>query len=74
MSEGRSILLHCRCGGCQKLYQRDVPVPEGADVPWDGDELIESAFVRELRFSCPKCEAVYAEIVAFKVIEGVCAA
>lgn len=70
MCDPRSILLHVRCGGCAKLYQREIAVPEGAAVPWDGEELVESAFVREMKFSCPKCEAPYAEIVAFKVIDS----
>lgn len=69
MCDERSILLHVRCGGCTKMYQQSVAVPEGEDVPWDGDDLVQSAFVRELKFSCPKCEAPYAEIVAFKVLE-----
>jgi len=63
----RSIVLHVRCSHCLKLYQRDVRVPEGDDVPLDGEELVESEFVRNLTFRCPKCEAVYAEIVAFKI-------
>lgn len=67
---GREILLHCRCGGCQKLFQKNVPVPLGDEVPMDGDELIESAFIRELLFRCPRCEATFAQIVAFKVLDG----
>lgn len=65
----RSILLHVRCSNCLTMYQQNVPVPADADAPGDGDELVQSAFVREMRFECPKCEAVYAEIVAFKVKE-----
>ena len=67
---GRSILLHVRCAHCLKLYQQMVDVPVGDDVPTDGDELIESAFIREMRFSCPKDESTFAEIVAFKIIEA----
>lgn len=67
MCADRSMLLHVRCGGCAKMYRREVSVPTGFDVPTDGDELVQSAFVRELKFCCPRCEAVYAEIVAFKL-------
>jgi len=69
----RSLILHVRCGGCAKLYQKSVPIPEGDDVPWDADELVESAFVREMKFQCPKCEATFAEVVAFKMLEGAAA-
>lgn len=69
MTNERTILLHCRCAGCRKMYQKSIPVPDGDDVPWDGDELIESAFVRDTKFQCPKCETVYAQIVAFKIID-----
>jgi len=67
--EGRSILLHVRCAHCLKLYQQQVAVPSGEDVPIDGEELIESAFIREMKFICPKDETTFGEIVAFKLIE-----
>ncbi len=70
MCDARSILLHVRCSHCLKMYQQDLPIPAGDEVPLDGEELIESAFVRDLVFRCPKCEAVYAEIVAFKIMEA----
>ena len=68
--EGRSILLHVRCAHCVKLYQQVVPVPTGEDVPTDGEELVESAFIREMKFICPKDESTFGEIVAFKLIEA----
>ena len=69
MCEGASVLLHVRCGGCAKLYQRDVSLLAGVGAPTDGDELMEFPEIRWLKFSCPKCEAPYAEIVAFKINE-----
>jgi hypothetical protein len=69
MCDGASVLLHVRCGGCAKLYQQDVTLLPGVGAPADGDELMEFPEVRGLRFSCPKCEAPYAEIVAFKINE-----
>lgn len=69
MCDGASILLHVRCGGCAKLYQRTVRLPAGAGAPTDGDELMEFPEVREMKFMCPACEAPYASVVAFKVIE-----
>lgn len=68
-ASGHALKLHVRCHNCLKLYQQSVPVPVGEDVPHDAEELVESAFVRDLKFRCPKCEAVFGEIVAFKIIE-----
>lgn len=68
MCESSSVLLHVRCGGCGKIYQRDVTLPV-AFAPTDGEELMEFPEVRGLRFQCPRCEAPFAEIVAFKSIE-----
>jgi hypothetical protein len=68
MCDGHSILLHVRCGGCTKMFQQTVMLPEGRASPADGDELMEHPEVRELAFRCPKCEAPYAEVVAFKVL------
>lgn len=70
MCDGASVLLHVRCGGCTKLYQQQVSLPAGAGAPSDGDELMEHPEIRELKFSCPSCEAPYASIVAFKVKES----
>lgn len=70
MCDGTSILLHVRCGGCAKLYQQGVVLPVGAGAPMDDDALMEFPEIRNLQFSCPKCEAPYAEIVAFKVKEA----
>jgi hypothetical protein len=69
MCDERSVLLHVRCGGCMKMYQRMAVLPEGMGTPIDGDELMENPLVREMRFQCPKCEAPFAEVVAFKIIE-----
>jgi len=70
MCEGSLVLLHVRCGGCAKLYQQSVTLPADAGVPRDGDELMEFPEIRNLRFECPKCEAPFAEIVAFKTKEA----
>lgn len=68
MCESSSVLLHVRCGGCGRLYQRSVALPVAYAVT-DGEELMEFPEVRELRFQCPTCEAPFAEIVAFKALE-----
>jgi len=67
MCDGANVLLHVRCGGCAKLYQQMVVLPAEQGTPRDGDELMEYPEVRNMKFECPKCEAPYAEIVAFKV-------
>lgn len=68
------VLLHVRCGGCAKMYRRQVSLPDNRPMPVDGDELMESPEIRDMRFQCPKCEAPFAEIVAFKVSASVRAA
>lgn len=74
MCDGSSVLLHVRCGGCAKLYQQTVTLPAGQGAPSDGSELMEFPEIREMKFRCPKCEAPFAEIVAFKVMEAIRAA
>lgn len=69
MVGGAEILLHVRCGGCAKMYQREVALPVGRALPADGEELMESPEIREMHFQCPKCQAPFAEVVAFKVVE-----
>lgn len=68
MCDGSSVLLHVRCGGCTKMFQQMVTLPGGRPAPMDGDELMENPEIRGIAFRCPKCEAPYAEIVAFKVV------
>ncbi len=63
----RSILLHVRCPHCLKLYQQTVQIPHKAST-LDDDEIIESAFVREAKFICPKDETPFGEIVAYKIV------
>lgn len=74
MCEGPSILLHVRCGGCSKLYQRAVDLPLDRTAPVDGDELMEHPEIRNMKFECPKCETPSAEIVAFALKEALHAA
>ena len=64
----RSILLHVRCPHCLRLFQQTVPVPADASS-FDDGELVESAFIREMRFVCPRDETPFGEIVAFKILE-----
>ena len=68
MCDGVSVLLHVRCCGCAKLYQADVTLPAARGLPVDGDELMEFPEIRDMKFQCPKCEAPFAEVVAFKVV------
>lgn len=70
MCDGASVFLHVRCGGCAKLYQAGIKLPLARGLPVDGDELMEFPEIRDMKFQCPKCEAPYAEIVAFKVTEN----
>ncbi|WLR94220.1 hypothetical protein [Shinella zoogloeoides] len=46
---------------------RDIRLPVGEGIPRDADELIESAFLGDLKFNCRPCGGVIAQLVG---IEG----
>lgn len=59
--------LHLRCDNCMRESTRDILLPVGEGIPRDADELIESAFLGELKFNCRPCGSVIAQLVG---IEG----
>ena len=59
--------LHLRCDICMRESTRDIRLPVGEGVPRDADELIESAFLADLKFNCRPCGSVIAQLVG---IEG----
>ena len=59
----RRFELIIRCENCMRESVRCVPVPDVDDAPSDVDELIESSFLGNMRFSCRKCEGVIGLLV-----------
>jgi len=59
----RLFVLYVRCSNCLKEGTVPVSVPNEPDAPRDGEELIESAYLGSLRFSCQRCESPIGELV-----------
>lgn len=59
--------LHLRCDNCMRESTRHIRLPVGEGIPRDADELIESAFLGDLKFNCRPCGSVIAQLVG---IEG----
>jgi hypothetical protein len=61
----RSFKLHLRCTNCLKPAVRLLDVPEAEDAPRDVEELMDSAVLGRLSFTC-KCGNVIGQIVSVK--------
>lgn len=61
--------LYLRCDNCMRESTRDIRLPVGEGIPRDADELVESAFLGDLKFNCRPCGSVIAQLVG---IEGGC--
>jgi hypothetical protein len=59
---------HYRCLNCEKNTFRVIDVPDLDDAPRDIDELLESAFFRNLRFQCHVCEGFIGQVIAIKQV------
>lgn len=59
--------LFLRCDNCMRECTRDIRLPVGEGIPRDAEELIESAFLGDLKFNCRPCGSVIARLVG---IEG----
>ena len=59
----RQFDLQIRCENCMRESERRVSVPDVEDAPTTVDELIESCFLANLRFCCPRCESAIGRLV-----------
>lgn len=59
----RLFLLFVRCANCNREQTKDVLVPNEADAPQDGEELLESAFLGSIPFACTECDGSIGELV-----------
>ncbi|OWV67912.1 hypothetical protein ATY76_13360 [Rhizobium sp. R339] len=55
--------LQIRCENCMRESERRIAVPDIDDAPDSVDELIESNFLANLRFCCPRCESAIGRLV-----------
>lgn len=65
--------LHLRCANCRRDTTRLLVVPCIDDAPRDIDELMDSAYLRDQRFSCTSCEGRIGTIVAVTMPEALAA-
>lgn len=71
--DGASFRIYVRCCDCLESGSVRLNVPAAEDAPTCVDELVESAALASLRFSCLKCEGVIGEIIGINQIEAAAA-
>ncbi|MBX4944613.1 hypothetical protein [Rhizobium binae] len=69
----REFELQIRCENCMRETTRVLSVPRIDDAPGDVEELLESGFLRSLRFSCVRCESAIGLLVGASLRREVCA-
>lgn len=62
-----SFKLHYRCTNCQKNVFRRLDVPDVDDAPCDVEELLDSAFLQNVRHTCETCESFIARLIAVTI-------
>lgn len=48
--------LHLRCENCMRESMKAVDVPNVDDAPCDPEDLIDSAFLQSIPYSCRHCD------------------
>ncbi|ARM12097.1 MULTISPECIES: hypothetical protein [Rhizobium] len=69
----RQFELQIRCENCMRESARLISVPRIDGAPSDVEELLESGFLRSLRFSCAKCDSAIGILVAVSLCSEVLA-
>ena len=59
-----SFKIVVRCHNCRHDVCRRLDVPNVEDAPTTVDELIESAFMSSLRYSCEGCETPIGTVIS----------
>jgi len=60
--------LNVVCQNCRRAYACDLAVPDEDDAPSTIDDLVESAFLAQQRFICPKCESAIGLVTAIRQV------
>lgn len=68
MSIAFKVYVHC--ANCQKNYGTRLEPPEAEDAPQDIDELLDSTFLREQKFTCRECESTIGIITDIKELRN----
>lgn len=66
----REFELQIRCENCMRESSRRVSVPGVDDAPADVDELIDSAFLANLKFCCLQCKGMIGRLVGASFCRG----
>jgi hypothetical protein len=66
MSGRRLFVVYLKCDCCLRVQAHNLRVPIEEDAPSTVEELIDSAALRNIRFSCPDCDSSIATTVAVK--------
>lgn len=64
-----SFKLFIRCCDCLAVSSKRLDVPDFDDAPTSVDELVESAFLADVRFGCQRCDSSIGEIVGINQME-----
>lgn len=59
-----SFKLHYRCTNCQRNVFKRLDVPDVDDAPYDVEELLDSAFLQNVRYTCDGCESFIGRLIA----------
>ena len=62
-----SFKLHIRCENCQRESSRVIEVPEADDAPVDPEDMIDSAFLQSIPYSCRPCGGVIGRLFKIEV-------
>lgn len=60
-----SFELHIRCENCMRESVKTVDVPDVDEAPIDPEDLVDSAFLQSIPYSCRPCGGVIGRL--FKI-------
>lgn len=58
--------LGVRCHNCRKHHVSHLAIPDEEGAPTSVDELLESAFLTDIRFRCTRCDGSIGSIITVK--------
>lgn len=60
--------LHLRCENCMRESRKVVNVPNVDDAPCDPEDLIDSAFLQSIPYSCRHCHGSIGKLFRINMI------
>jgi len=65
---GIAFKVYVRCTNCRKDYGCRLEPPAADDAPADIDELLESQYLQEQRFTCRDCDCPIGAVTGVKLL------